>query len=52
MRADFWDVKFYPYIEVGVDPIFAAVGNVQVSRPPLSMLILNPISDIGLQNPT
>lgn len=30
VRADFWDVKFYPYIEPGVDPIFAAVGSTHI----------------------
>ena len=31
LRADFWDVKFYPYTEAGVDPVFAVVGNKHVS---------------------
>ncbi|KUJ16798.1 WD40 repeat-like protein, partial [Mollisia scopiformis] len=34
--ADFWSVKFYPYTEPGVDPVFAVVGGkrILVCRPP------------------
>lgn len=30
-RADFWSVKFYPYTEPGVDPVFAVVGGNRAS---------------------
>lgn len=29
--TDFWSIKFYPYTEPGVDPIFAIVGGKHVS---------------------
>ncbi|KAF8859079.1 WD40 repeat-like protein [Acephala macrosclerotiorum] len=34
--GDFWSVKFYPYTEPGVDPVFAVVGGnrILVCRPP------------------
>ncbi|KAK2630508.1 hypothetical protein QTJ16_001328 [Diplocarpon rosae] len=28
--ADFWSVKFYPYVDPGVEPIFAVVGGKQI----------------------
>jgi hypothetical protein len=31
--ADFWDVKFYPYSDVGDTPIFVVVGSQMVSSP-------------------
>jgi hypothetical protein len=31
VRADFWSVKFYPYTEPGVDPVFAVCGGKRVS---------------------
>ncbi len=34
MALDFWSVKFYPYTEPGVDPVFAVVGGKRVSSPP------------------
>lgn len=36
VSADFWSVKFYPYTEPGVDPVFAVVGGkrIMVCRPP------------------
>ncbi|CZT00469.1 related to `extra sex combs` protein (WD-40 repeat family protein) [Rhynchosporium graminicola] len=36
VSADFWSVKFYPYTEPGVDPVFAVVGGkrILVCRPP------------------
>ncbi|KAH7384823.1 WD40-repeat-containing domain protein [Cadophora sp. MPI-SDFR-AT-0126] len=35
VSADFFDVKFYPYTEPGVDPVFAVVGGkrIMVCRP-------------------
>ncbi|CZR62292.1 related to `extra sex combs` protein (WD-40 repeat family protein) [Phialocephala subalpina] len=31
--GDFWSVKFYPYTEPGVDPVFAVVGGKRASLP-------------------
>jgi hypothetical protein len=33
INEEFWSVKFYPYTEAGVDPVFAVVGGKRVSLP-------------------
>jgi len=32
LNADFWSVKFYPYTQPGVDPVFAVAGGKRVSH--------------------